>query len=77
MSALRGDHHNTVGGLGTVKGRCRSTFQNRDILNVFGVDVDETVRADALVAPVAFVVGLTVVDRHTVEHDERLGCACD
>ena len=74
---LGGDHHNTIVTLGTIQGRSRSTFQNGDALDVLGVDVNESVCTDALVVPVAFVVGVAIANGHTVHDDERLGVTRD
>ena len=69
---LCGNHHNAVGCLRTVESRSSSTLKDRDVVDVLGVDVYKTVRLDALVVPVAVVVGVAVADRHTVEHEQRL-----
>ena len=72
LTALGGNHDNAVGSFRTVEGRSGSTLKNAEVLDILGVDVGQTVALRTLAAPIVGVVGIAVVDGHTVDNDERL-----
>lgn len=68
-----GDHHHAVRGHRTVKRRSRRAFQNRDVLDVLGIDRRHDVaEVEARTAPLAVgALQLRVVNRHAVDDVKR------
>ena len=77
LTLLGSNHHNTIGSFRTIQSRCGSTLQDRDVFNIFRVDIHETVRVDTLVPPIVIIVSITVTQRHTVHDQQRLSVTCN
>ena len=77
FTRLGGDEHHTVGTFRTVLCGSGSTFQNRDVLDVLGVDVGQRVRPTALHGPIVTGIHFLVVHGNSVEDNEWLVGLCD
>ena len=67
----RVDQNDAVAGTGAIKRSGRSAFQHRDALDVFGIQTGDAV-APVEATPHAGRTDRRVVDRHAVDHDQRL-----
>ena len=72
LTLFHGDEHNTVSTFGTVEGSSGSALQDGEVLDIFNVDIGQTVTLNTLHGPVVTVVGISVADRNAVHDDEGL-----